>query len=258
MTDDVVMRQELQRVAAYRELCATVRRGGRHNAVFAALMLLLAVSVIRRPGNEVSGYVFGALALAELLIGLWKWLAPSAEGVLLDAVVLLAFGGWNVARPALPAQFGGNAQGQGFSVALGLFLVWGAVGRFRAYGQLRRLFADRPTRDQLAWFDDLAAEIRRSDPESDPTALDLPTKPHWMGKLLGSTAFLVARKGETAVVAGPWDIDLVRKGKPGRRGDRVVLMLYGQVTQPFEIDAATYDNFQAWAAAARGEPTGPR
>lgn len=254
MTDDAVMRQELQRVAAYRELCATVRRGGRHNAVFAGLMLLLAVSVA---GNgDLTVYIFGLLALAELLIGLWKWLAPSAEGVLLDGVVLLAFGGWNLVRNALLIQAGGQAEK--FSIFIGLFLIWGAVGRFRAYGQLRKLFADRPTRDQLAWFDDLAAEIRRSDPESDPTALDLPARPRWKGKLLGSTAFLVAAKGESAVVAGPWDIDLVPKGKPGRHGERVVLLLYGQVTPPFEIDDASLDNFRAWAATTRGEPTGPR
>jgi len=251
MTDDPEMRQELQRVAAYRELCATVQRGGRHNAVFAALMLLLAVSVIQA-GNDVSGYIFGALAVAELLIGLWKWLAPSAEGVLLDGVVLLAFGGWNLVRNALQFQGGAPAQGQGFGVMIGLFLIWGAVGRFRAYGQLRRLFADRPTREQLAWFDDLVAEIRRSDPDSDPTALDLPTRPHWKAKLLGSTAFLVAGKGATAVVAGPWDIDLVLQGRTGRRGDRVVLLLYGQSSPAFEIDAASLDNFRAWAAAARG------
>ncbi len=257
MSDDAEMRQELQRVAAYRELCATVRRGGRHNAVFAALMLLLAVNLIQG-GVVLTGYIFGGLALAELLIGLWKWLAPSAEGVLLDGVVLLAFGGWNLARTALQVQAGGGAQGQGFSIMIGLFLVWGAVGRFRSYGQLRRLFADRPTRDQLAWFDDLAAEIRRSDPESDPTALDLPARPHWKAKLLGSTAFLVAAKGSSAVLAGPWDIDLVPKGKPGRYGERVVLLLYGQITAPFEIDAASLDNFRAWAATARGEPTGPR
>jgi hypothetical protein len=91
--------------------------------------------------------------------------------------VLLAFGGWNLTRNALLVQAGGRVDG--FSVFIGLFLAWSAVGRFRAYGQLRRLFADRPTRDQLAWFDDLAAEIRRSDPESDPSALDLPTRPHW-------------------------------------------------------------------------------
>ncbi|MFO0801223.1 MAG: hypothetical protein U0804_27470 [Gemmataceae bacterium] len=170
MTDDVVMRQELQRVAAYRELCATVRRGGRHNALFAALMLFLAVSVVQN-GAVASGYIFGALALAELIIGLWKWLSPSAEGVLLDGVVLIAFGGWNVVRTALVVQAGG--QPQTFSVILGLFLIWGAVGRFRAYSHLRRLFAERPTRDQLAWFDGLVAEIRQSDPETDATALDL-------------------------------------------------------------------------------------
>jgi len=255
MTEDVVMRQELQRVAAYRELCATVRRGGRHNAVFAALMLLLAVSVVQA-GAVLSGYIFGALALAELLIGMWKWLAPSAEGVLLDGVVLLAFGGWIIVRNVLFMQAGG--QPQGFSIVIGLFLMWNAVRQFRSYGQLRRLFADRPTRDQLAWFDDLAAEIRRSDPESDPTALDLPTRPPWKGKLLGSTAFLVAAKGESAVVAGPWDIEIASKDPQRRRDPRVVLLLYGQASPPFEIDDASLDNFHAWAAAVRAEPTGPR
>lgn len=254
MTDDEVMRQELQRVAAYRGLCATVRRGGRHNAVFAGLMLLLAASVVGR--GDVSVYIFGLLAAAELLIGLWKWLAPSAEGVLLDGVVLLAFGGWNIVRNVMVVQAGG--QPQGFSIVIGLFLAWSAVRQFRSYALLRRLFADRPTRDQLAWFDDLAAEIRRSDPESDPTALDLPTRPRWKGKLLGSTAFLVAAKGESAVVAGPWDIEIAPKDPQRRRDPRVVLLLYGQPSPPFEIDDASLDNFHAWAAAVRAEPTGPR
>lgn len=252
MSDDAVMRAELQRVAAYRELCAGVRRGGKHNATFAALMIALAafVATTAPQAGAVTVYIFGLLALAELLIGLYKWFAPSAEGVLLDALVLLAFGGWNLARNALLVQAGGQVQG--FSVFIGLFLVWGAVGRFRAYGQLRKLFADRPTRDQIAWFDDLVAEIRRSDPESDPSALDLPTRPHWKGKLLGTTAFLVARKGDSAVVAGPWDIDIVPQNKSGRRGVRSVLRLYGQEFPAFEIDDASLDNYESWAASARG------
>jgi hypothetical protein len=253
MTDDAAMRFELQRVAAYRELCAGVRRGGRHNAVFAGLMLALAVMVAG--GGDVSVYIFGLLALAELLIGLYKWLAPSAEGVLLDALVLLAFGGWNLIRNALLAQ--GGLPVQGFSVFIGLFLVWGAVGRFRVYAQLRKLFADRPTRDQIAWFDGLAAEIRASDPETDRTALDLPTKPRWKAKLLGGTAFVVAAKGDGAVVAGPWDIDLHAAPKPGRHGPRVVLRLYDREFPPFEIDAASLDNFYKWVLPARDIPFPP-
>jgi hypothetical protein len=252
MSDDAVMRAELQRVAAYRELCAGVRRGGRHNAMFAGLMLALAafVAVEAKQAGIITVYIFGLLALAELLIGLYKWFAPSAEGVLLDAIVLLAFGGWNLARNALLVQAGGRVDG--FSVFIGLFLVWGAVGRFRAYGQLRRLFADRPTREQIAWFDDLVSEIRRSDPEADTSALDLPTRPHWKAKLLGSTAFLVTVKGDSAVVAGPWDIEIVPQNKSGRRGVRSVLRLYGQEFPSFEIDGASLDNYQSWAATARG------
>lgn len=250
MTDDAAMRFELQRVAAYRELCAGVRRGGRHNAFFACLMLALAAAVAGR--GDITVYIFGLLALAELLIGLYKWLAPSAEGVLLDGVVLLAFGAWNLIRNALDMQAGGQVSK--FSLFIGLFLVWGAVGRFRIYGQLRRLFAERPTRDQLAWFDDLVAEIRASDPDTDKTALDLPTRPRWKAKLLGGTAFVVAAKGDGAVVAGPWDIDLIPTAKPGRHGPRVVLRLYDREFPAFEIDTASLENFTSWAAAARQLP----
>ncbi|MFO0801222.1 MAG: hypothetical protein U0804_27465 [Gemmataceae bacterium] len=38
----------------------------------------------------------------------------------------------------------------------------------------------------------------------------------------------------------------------------VEMMIYGQMTPQFEVDAASFENFQTWAAAARGEPTGPR
>lgn len=254
MTDDAAMRFELQRVAAYRELCAEVRRGGRHNAVFAAFMLALAVwaaTVAKRV--DLTVVIFGLLAAAELLIGLYKWLAPSAEGVLLDGLVLLGFGGWNLVRNALHMQGGG--QMDRVSLFLGLLLVWGAVGRFRAYAQLRKLFADRPTRDQLAWFDDLAAEIRRADPDTDKTALDLPTRPRWKAKLLGGTAFVVAAKGNGAIIAGPFDIDLIPAAKPGRHGPMVVLRLYHHEFPAFEIDPASLDNFTTWAAAARRLPS---
>lgn len=247
MSDDAVMRAELQRVAAYRELCAAVRRSGRHNAVFAAVMLAIALTLA---GRDL--YVFAVIVVAELLIGLYKWLAPSAEGVLLDGVVLVGFAALNLGREGLAVAAG--VQPRTLFVMLGLFLMWGAVGRFRAYGQLRKLFADRPTREQIAWFDDLVAEIRHSDPEADPSALDLPTRPHWKGKLLGSTAFLVTVKGDSAVVAGPWDIDIVAQNKSGRRGVRAVLRLYGQEFPAFEIDLQSLDNFEAWAATARGLP----
>jgi hypothetical protein len=254
MTDDAVMRQELQRVAAYRELCAGVRRGGRHNAVFAGLMLALAALAADQGGPQF--YLFALLAAAELLIGLYKWLIPSAEGVLLDGFVLLLFAGWNLGGLAWAVAQGQQIRG-GMPLFFGVLFAWWAVGRFKNYVQLRRLFADRPTREQIAWFDDLVAEIRRSDPEADPTALDLPTRPHWKAKLLGSTAFVVAAKGDGAVVAGPWDIHLA-PARPGRGGPRVALHLYGQAFPPFEIDGASLDNFQSWAATARGELPGPR
>ena len=56
MSDDFEMRLRLQRVAAYRELCRGVRVGGRENAFFAVLMLVLAYYAFKKGlGGELAG-----------------------------------------------------------------------------------------------------------------------------------------------------------------------------------------------------------
>ena len=42
MSDAIEMRLQLQKVAAYRDLCSGVRRSGRENVIFAAIMLGIA------------------------------------------------------------------------------------------------------------------------------------------------------------------------------------------------------------------------
>src|SRR5262245_47168736 len=88
MADDFEMRMRLQQVAAYRDLCRRVRRSGRENIVFAIVMLLLAYLVAQNP---IVFAVYIILAAGEVAVGLFKVLRPSAEGVLLDGIVLLVF-----------------------------------------------------------------------------------------------------------------------------------------------------------------------
>ena len=52
-TDTVAMRMQLQKVAAHRELCRAVRRSGRENAVFAAIMLGLAYFAFENGANPI-------------------------------------------------------------------------------------------------------------------------------------------------------------------------------------------------------------
>jgi len=244
MSDDFAMRLQLQKVLAYRELCRGVRRSGRENVFFALLMMFFAYLAIENGAPLVTLILYGILAFGEMFVGLFKWLFPSAEGVLLDGFVLLVFVGYNllgflVGRPP-----------PGWAILLSLFMLSSALGRFKAYGQLRRMFADRPSAEHMAWFDDLVAEIKSSDSESDELALDLPTKPHWKGKLLGTTIFFVANRGHTVLIAGPQDFELLREKVDRGTGRRKALFTIYDVPHPeFEITDATWANYQKWRAA---------
>ncbi len=142
MTDDANMRLRLQNVAAYRELCRGVQRSGRENVVFALIMLGLAYFSYSAGASLLIVALYAALATGELLVGLFKWVFPSAEGVLLDALVLLAFAGWNIGWQGLALAV--NQRPNPVILFLGLYMLFGAFGRFKAYASLRTLFADRP------------------------------------------------------------------------------------------------------------------
>jgi hypothetical protein len=246
MSDDYEMRLRLQKVAAYRELCRGVRRSGRENVVFAAIMLFLAYLVSENGGAPpLVLTIYVILAGGELLVGLFKWLVASAEGILLDGLVLLVFAGFNLYMQYVRLQ--NNWPLDPVIVFLGLFLLMGAVKQFRAYGQLRRLFADRPSAEHMAWVDGLVHEILTADPQSDELALDLPTGPHWKAKLLGKTVFFVARRGGAIWIAGPDDFELLReKADHGTGKRKALLRIHGVPYPDFEITDASWSNYQKW------------
>jgi hypothetical protein len=256
MTDDSLMRSRLQQVAAYRHLRRAVRRTGRENVVFALVMLGLAHFVFGLgaggPVNQLV-LVYVGLAVGELAVGLFKTVFPSAEGVLLDAVILLLFAGFNLGIQAHWLQ--NNKPLSPVAIFLGLFMLSASFGQFRRYQQLRKLFAERPTADQVAWFDDLVREIRTADPELDDQAIDLPTRPHWKAKLLGTTAFLATVHGETVGVAGPGEFEIVREAKDAGTGRRkAYLRVYDQEYPPFDITDTSWANYEKWLKANAALP----
>jgi hypothetical protein len=248
MADDFAMRLQLQKVLAYRELCRGVRRSGRENVFFALLLLFMAFVLWEQRGAAQVGIpialiIYAILGLGELCVGLFKWLVPSAEGVLLDGLVMLVFVGYNF------LGFLGGMRPPSWAILLGLFLLWGAIGRFKAYVQLRKMFADRPSREHMAWFDELTAEILAADPEADELALDLPTNPHWKAKLLGTTCFFVATRGNMVLIAGPDDFELLReKHDHGTGRRRAFFTVYGVPHPEFQIGDASWHNYSKWRA----------
>jgi len=244
MAEDAMMRFLLLRVLAYRELCRSVRNSGRGNVFFAGLMLALAYMTFQPNAAGIVAIVYilyVGLALAELAVGLFKWFFPSAEGILFDAILQLVFAGWNLGWQGL--IFAAGQPPNYFIVILGVLMLTGSFRRFQSYLELRKAFADRPTNEQIRWFDDLIREIKQADPELDDLALDLPTKPHYKAKLLGATAFFVEKSGRGVLILGPWDFTLHEDG------ERVRLQIVDREYKPFAIDESSLKNYRKWMAS---------
>ena len=253
MSDDANMRLRLQTVAAYRELCRGVQRSGRENVVFALVMLGLTYFMYSAGAPNLLIVLYAALATGELFVGLFKWFVPSAEGLILDGLVLLVFAGVNLGREFL--RFQANLAPNTTGIFFGALMLYLAFGRFKAYAGLRRLFAERPAPEHLAWFDDLVYEIQSSDPHDDRLALDLPTSPHWRAKLLGGTAFFVANGGNSVLIVGADDFTLLRaKTDPGTGRRKALLRVHGEPYPEFELDDASWSNYANWM----NEQTDPR
>ena len=196
------MRAALRHVADYRELCAKVRKSGGKSLVFGGVMLFFWYQMFYGTAEQESvlSALHLGLAVLELGAGVVNRFLPSAEGVLFDGLVLAAFGGANLYRQYLASQglVPNVPRGPNWVfIAFGVYWLLQGVRHVRGYAALRGKFAERPSATHVRWFDDLLREVRASDPESDPQALDLPTKPRLKAKLLGDTAlFLVPGSGE--------------------------------------------------------------
>ena len=187
----------LQRVAAYRELCRGVRRSGRENIV------------VRRRSCSFLAYIFLAERLptssssstaswsaANSLVGLFKWFFPSAEGHPAR---------WDRA-PRLRGLQSRDSKSSTFRPDDRLqprchpvrpaHPVSGAISRFKFYGQLRRLFADRPSAEHWRGSTTWCARSRPPTRRSDDLALDLPTQPALESQAARHDRVLRRREGE--------------------------------------------------------------
>jgi hypothetical protein len=249
--DDAEMRLRLQRMVAYRHVCASVRAGATHTLVNAAIMLGLTYAIYTATGPDPILIPYLCIGLAELAVGVWKKWRPSIEAVVVDGLVLGCFGLSILGREFLAWQGIINWRVSPISVLLGIWWTMDAVKTIRAYGDLRRAFPERPSAELTAWFDDLIHEIRAADPQTDDLALDLPTSPKMRAKLFGSTAFFVPVRGDAVIIAGPDEFDIRREKTDHGTGYRMArLRLHGERYPEFEIDDASWENYQKWLGAS--------
>lgn len=253
--DPAETRHVLRQVAVYRDLRNSVRKKSTGNLIFGGIML--AVWQFAIPDQlkfAPFGLVYLALAMLEFCVGLLNRLWPTAEGILLDGLVLMAFGLWNAAREGLVWFKVLPGRINPVLGLFGVFWLWQGVQTVRSYFQLRAALPERPTAAHLRWFDDLERELRHADPRDDASALALPTDPFLTAKLLGGNAFFLDPNGHVIITARELvTLERVESDDP-ERPPRGYLSIEGTEYPPFKLSDANWNNYVAWKREGGEDP----
>jgi hypothetical protein len=237
-----------RQVAAYREILNHIRKSANGTLVWGCIigaLWIMAFNQINLPFHKLPLFMYFHLLLAvsELTVGLWKKIAPSPFTFLLDALLLVGFAAVNGWRAYL--QFKVNGSPNLFTAGICIYMCYLAYQQFQAWIQINRALIYRPTRTQLAQFNSLVKDVRKADPEADPNALDLRTRPGWRALLLGDIAFFVASTG-TVVVAHKDEVDLESTRSDDSK--HAMLWLPGGQFGPFPLDPRNAANYLNWKA----------
>lgn len=242
------LKATFHRVSAYRHVCTAVRASAGHTLLSGFLFAFIAFMSAQVLGYQHPIFLIQAgLAVAEFAIFIWKKVSPSAEGVLLDALVNLIFGGSILIRSALVWQGMLPGAVSPVSIFIGCWALWDAYRGLNGYIQLRRIFQVRPTRSQMTYVDNFLRDIREANPQSDPTALNLPSQPRLKALLLDELAFFVDDYGEPFVLNRE-EVTLERSESDGQVLG--LMTLEGQLLPPFPLSDANWRNYLRWKGEA--------
>ena len=248
MTDDidpVERRALLRQIAAYRALCQEVKQKANWGLVFGGIML--GVWYFAIPAREqfgIFGLIYLGLAALEFTAGLWNKFSPSPEGILVDGLVLIVFGGANLARQGL--IFLAGAKISPYLLLFGGYWLYQGYSHVQSYFHIRSAFPSRPSAEHLRWFDSLLAEVRQADPDADPDALDLPTRPPLRAKLLGDMAVLLSPGSSHPMIVGREDVEIELLPSDPNRESVAVLYIENEDYGKFPIDDANWRNYTRW------------
>lgn len=247
-------RQVMRQVAAYRRVCEQVRRKAIGTMVNGFILLgLWYVLDGMHPARrfDLFSMLFLGLAVLDIAVGLLNRFFPTAEGILLDGVVLLGFAASNGVRAFIFWQAG---QPYWINALFGVFWTIQAVNILRSYGQIVRGMPARPTRAHLRWFNGLLADLRAADPKDDPRAMAIPTDPFLTGLLLGDTAFFLDQTGEVLIVARERVTVEAEDSPDPDRPPRGYLTIEGVDFPPFKLSRANWENYVAWKREGGEDP----
>src|SRR5688572_14112629 len=102
MTDESPQ-ERMQRMADYRTTCRFLNQSGKQGIIFGCVFLMIGYVSF---AGDLPSYLYLGLGFLELLIGVLNRYKPSAVGIILDGLMLILLGIWNLSWQVMAFQQG--------------------------------------------------------------------------------------------------------------------------------------------------------
>ncbi|HEY7427225.1 MAG TPA: hypothetical protein VH682_23525 [Gemmataceae bacterium] len=239
--------EQLQRIAEFHQERARLRTLARGSIVWGLINLAIGVVALQ---NHPINLVLVLIGLFLLLEGVWFSIRPSALGVLVDALVLLLIGLWDVFIVALDVLAGGVPRIHW--MILGLIFLGIATYRLKTYPHIDQLFREPFADEDLQQVEELVHYITTSNPRqvhdliTFRTRADLRQERHWRAYLGPHYALFLDMVWKKALVAGRADVSIEERGKVLLSPMLKVSIRIREQRWNGRMSPAEYAKFQAW------------
>ncbi len=248
--------EEFQKIADCRAVRKTLRQAGWAGIFFGGLALLTALPF---PALDFFTLLFISLAILLLADGILNLAMPTPGGVILDGMVFLTVGAWNIFITVLDMLAGAPVPPLQWAIVGTLQIGW-AVYRFAQYPRFRRILAHEISKEDLMAMEAIVKEIKAAKPKESEDVIGFSTsnsvrKPEWRGRLSGPIAvFVDTLKGEDVLFARKDEVGFSRTGK----------VLFGKALKANfrirdrnlrgTISPASFEKYERWKSSEEESP----
>ncbi len=240
--------EELQKVADYLTVKKKLRWGAIGSIIFGALILLGFVSY---PSADLVNLIFLAVGLFIFIEGIWLLVDPKPTGLIIEGIILLALGIWNIVWTVV------EINQTGTSVRINLVpifqVAWG-IGMIAQYPRFKNASAAGASEKLIAELKRIVKEVLKSNPRTAHNIIEFKSKTFlrmlkWKGRLSEPFAIFAEKKGYDVLFLRKQEINFEPKKKV-RPGKSVEVRTHlGPRKLDAKIAAEHFERFEAWKNA---------
>jgi hypothetical protein len=243
--------EELQHVSDYRTVRKNLRASGIGSLIFGLYGTVVGINGMQiNPLNA----VLALLGICLLVEGTYNIVAPMPVLYVVDGVLLILLGVWNMLISILNSSApGGSPTGTFFPTIAVFQVIWG-IQSFARYKRFRAVSLVKPPDVLFKQVDRLAEEIRKAKVKTDPTLFEFVVSSYpqqtWRGRIMDGFAVLVEKTRHETLFLNRDDFMIVPNGKVVLGNSLKALFHFRDRSLKGTVSAESYARYQQWKAAA--------